>query len=659
MALATYYVSPTGDDGNNGLSEATPWRTLAKVNAPGIVYRPGDSILFKRGGVWGGTLALPHNGTADAPITYGAYGAGVDPTFPGGAAFVPQQNDRAWITFHHLRVVDRSGAAAFKLHNANGIKFSYCTLHNVGMSGTADGAGAIDIRGSQNIEISDCTIGMTGGDCLWLWQVNGVKLLHNLITRPRSGPGADAVHTFEIDNIEVRGNLLSMAGATFSGKGCMILQGSIGGIVADNTFDCGGAGNFCLGGKLNNGIFERNKFVGRGPATWSRAVNISWETAVGSLGTPARHNHAANMEIRNNLFVGNLRGIHIFDHNGGNGLASGINIHDNVFDAAQLHVLEVGSNTRYNGAFVNNTIARFAGTTQLAINGTRDGAWAVSGNSNTTAAPAWPHPGGTGPRAEGAIPAPPPPAPVINPIIGTEGDDTLQGTDGPDELHGGGGADVLDGGGGDDIVRGQGGSDVFVAAPGMGHDQASWFSRVENGELDSDRLDVSAFGFRTFAEFMTGVLSIAIVPGNATSPWAVTTVRFNETDSIELPGIEGVQDAYLIYAPMPEPSPPPPPEPPPPVPEPPPPVPPAPPEPPPAPPLPPEPPPPPPPPPEPVPVPIDKSAALAELASMDTAIQAGLVTLETMIQVLPPLRARLDDMELARNRLLAWVNTLP
>jgi hypothetical protein len=43
---ATYYVDATnGKDTSNGLSEATPWKTVAKVNASS--FNPGDQILLK------------------------------------------------------------------------------------------------------------------------------------------------------------------------------------------------------------------------------------------------------------------------------------------------------------------------------------------------------------------------------------------------------------------------------------------------------------------------------------------------------------------------------------------------------------------------------------------------------------------------------------
>jgi len=43
---ATYYVDATnGNDANTGLSEVTPWKTIAKVNTSN--FNPGAQILFK------------------------------------------------------------------------------------------------------------------------------------------------------------------------------------------------------------------------------------------------------------------------------------------------------------------------------------------------------------------------------------------------------------------------------------------------------------------------------------------------------------------------------------------------------------------------------------------------------------------------------------
>ncbi len=65
----TYYVSPDGDDSNDGSFER-PWKTLAHA---GDVLAAGDT-LYVRGGVYRGDHFYPVNsGTQDAPITVKAY----------------------------------------------------------------------------------------------------------------------------------------------------------------------------------------------------------------------------------------------------------------------------------------------------------------------------------------------------------------------------------------------------------------------------------------------------------------------------------------------------------------------------------------------------------------------------------------------------------
>jgi len=85
-ALATtYYVAAAGNDSNSGTSAASPWQTIAKVNA--ATFSPGDSILFHRGDVWYGTsLVAPSSGASGSPITFGAYGSGANPQIKGSIA---------------------------------------------------------------------------------------------------------------------------------------------------------------------------------------------------------------------------------------------------------------------------------------------------------------------------------------------------------------------------------------------------------------------------------------------------------------------------------------------------------------------------------------------------------------------------------------------
>ena len=80
---ATYYVSDGGSDEADGLAPERAWKSLAQVNSAPL--QPGDTVLFRRGSVWRGSLR-PHSGAEGAPVTYGAYGDGPKPLFLGSVS---------------------------------------------------------------------------------------------------------------------------------------------------------------------------------------------------------------------------------------------------------------------------------------------------------------------------------------------------------------------------------------------------------------------------------------------------------------------------------------------------------------------------------------------------------------------------------------------
>ncbi|HOU10309.1 MAG TPA: right-handed parallel beta-helix repeat-containing protein [Clostridiales bacterium] len=80
----TYYVdAAAGSDLNGGRSPADAWATLAKVGE--TAFLPGDVVLLKRGGVYTGSVSLGGSGTAENPITLGAYGSGAAPLLTVGS----------------------------------------------------------------------------------------------------------------------------------------------------------------------------------------------------------------------------------------------------------------------------------------------------------------------------------------------------------------------------------------------------------------------------------------------------------------------------------------------------------------------------------------------------------------------------------------------
>ena len=82
-----YYVSASsGDDARDGLSPATAWKTLKRVNDADLGF--GDKVLFRRGDIFRGHLE-PQSGAEGAPITYAAWGEGekpvLEPSYDAGA----------------------------------------------------------------------------------------------------------------------------------------------------------------------------------------------------------------------------------------------------------------------------------------------------------------------------------------------------------------------------------------------------------------------------------------------------------------------------------------------------------------------------------------------------------------------------------------------
>ncbi|MBQ8508920.1 MAG: hypothetical protein IJ493_03335 [Clostridia bacterium] len=70
-ATKIYYFSEEGDDSNDGLSEETPVKTLARLKT--LPLKRGDVVLFRRGDMFRGNI------TTVAGVTYSAYGEGAKP----------------------------------------------------------------------------------------------------------------------------------------------------------------------------------------------------------------------------------------------------------------------------------------------------------------------------------------------------------------------------------------------------------------------------------------------------------------------------------------------------------------------------------------------------------------------------------------------------
>lgn len=82
--LATnYYVSSLGNNANNGTSMGTSWLSISKVNSSMGLINAGDSILFRSGDTFDGSLIITKSGTTALPIVVSSYGVGAKPIISG------------------------------------------------------------------------------------------------------------------------------------------------------------------------------------------------------------------------------------------------------------------------------------------------------------------------------------------------------------------------------------------------------------------------------------------------------------------------------------------------------------------------------------------------------------------------------------------------
>ncbi len=88
----TFFVdSEGGHDDADGQSPERAWKSLERVNAADL--KPGDTVRFKCGGVWRGSL-IPVSGDEQAPVTYTSYGEGPKPLLLGSR---PRNRPEDWV----------------------------------------------------------------------------------------------------------------------------------------------------------------------------------------------------------------------------------------------------------------------------------------------------------------------------------------------------------------------------------------------------------------------------------------------------------------------------------------------------------------------------------------------------------------------------------
>lgn len=181
--MTTYYVSPSGSDGANGLTTATAWRSIGY--ASGRVYATGDSLLLQGGQTHVGTLIWSTSGTAVARCAIGSYGGGVA-TISCGDGIGVQLHNCGYVTLSGVAVTGSGVSAAgvttstgtgidIYSNLTSGAKYASVWVRACTVSGCHDGIVARtpiasgSVVGYSDLQITTCTVHdcLVGGIYIW------------------------------------------------------------------------------------------------------------------------------------------------------------------------------------------------------------------------------------------------------------------------------------------------------------------------------------------------------------------------------------------------------------------------------------------------------------------------------------------------------------
>lgn len=319
-----YYVSPTGNDGNNG-SYTSPFRTIQKATNKTIA---GDVIVLL-GGSYTGSITVTETGTQDAPVTIRGEGARFDGgslilknsqwlvleslAFYGGTNQVTLQNSH-FITFHKnvfdfkTRGIYIQDYSSHILIEGNEF-YQSCTVGKTwtqlkgsdceggAVYGSSYGGGTYHIRGNW---VHDAFNGFIfSDDSEGLWMNSNVFIYDNRFDRIIDDPAEPEGDSF---NFHVFGNTMTdthrMVSLTTNGLGPVFVYNNVQITTGNPTGESSrlnSAFKIDLSDGFSNGVYIfNNTIVGENAANF-----YAYDMLSRFISSP--------LLIRNNVYVTNLK----------------------------------------------------------------------------------------------------------------------------------------------------------------------------------------------------------------------------------------------------------------------------------------------------------------------------------------------------------------
>lgn len=225
-AVTYYFDSVNGSDSAAGTSEGTAWKTLSKFNS--TTFAAGETIRFKRGGIWDGGLTITESGSSGQRITISDYGTGTKPIFRDTSGDTYQRAleiSGSYITIENIKVDDAATAAIEMFENANNNIIRNSDFSNVGIGITVKGDGSTITNNTfSDLKMVRNTVGGSddygalavnlNADSQTDKQISNTTISYNNVLRAKApsydyGNDGGFVEIFGgMDNITINGNII-------------------------------------------------------------------------------------------------------------------------------------------------------------------------------------------------------------------------------------------------------------------------------------------------------------------------------------------------------------------------------------------------------------------------------------------------------------------
>lgn len=335
---ADYYVSPNGNDSNNG-TQTAPFRSISKINNSPL--KAGDNIYFERGGTWD-TLLVPSSGVSGNEINYGAYGVGGKPSIRGFYA-----DGKSYIKVQDVEFKNNSYDYPVILKNfANHISIENCNI--IGDTSNTSWAALYMERDAHHNRVIGCFIERRNPSNLG----DAVNLVlnsnHNLIEGNTIGKGSHYALSLEGNRDTAPNNTCSFN------------------IIRNNIINNTIGSQFGFQNDSNNNVIEGNVVIG--------GKYTNFEQYPRSFKSVSKNNIIRHNIIRDNLAT-NSSGISTEVYKYGNypaNVATNNHTYNNVITNISRYPLVIATNgsagaSAYNNYYKNNIVYNNGSDQQLLI----------------------------------------------------------------------------------------------------------------------------------------------------------------------------------------------------------------------------------------------------------------------------------------------------